>query len=110
MANDRSIDASKEKSTGKLMKCGIYNYDFVFNGQRNRGSTECTGNTRAKQFEKDLRERLGNEVAAGLTESRMLDCRKKRRKEGAGPCTIDLELSVLSRAFGAKWSVYCGRN
>jgi integrase len=49
---------------------------------------------------------LGTEIAAALTEKRMQQYRHKRQQEGAGPRTIDLELAVLSRAFGAKWSAW----
>ena len=36
----------------------------------------------------------------------MQEYRKKRQEEGAGPRTIDMELAVLCRAFGTKWSVW----
>jgi integrase len=147
------------KNTGEIAKCGVFAYDFHFHGQRFRGSTECTTKTRAKAFEKDLRERLerafsglpmerpaarvrtvqvaldeyekhyavdrapksvalveergahlrrllGNEIAAALTKERMQKYRGKRLEEGAGARTIDMELAVLSRAFGAKWSTW----
>jgi integrase len=53
-----------------------------------------------------LRRLLGAEIAAGLTEKRMQDYRRKRLAEGAGPRSIDMELAVLSRAFGIKWSAW----
>jgi integrase len=53
-----------------------------------------------------LRRLLGNEIAAALTETRMQEYRGKRQEEGAGSRTIDMELAVLSRAFGSKWSVW----
>jgi hypothetical protein len=53
-----------------------------------------------------LRHLLGNEIAAALTEKRMQEYRKKRQEEGACLRTIDMELEVLSRAFGTKWSVW----
>lgn len=149
----------RDKNTGKLERCETYNYDFFFNGERYRGSTECTGKTRAKAFEKDMKERLeralaglptdkpdtrirtvtvalndyeehysvdhasksvalveergahlrrllGNEIAATLTEKRMQEYRRQRLEEKAGTRTIDMELEVLSRAFGSKWSVW----
>lgn len=148
----------RDKNTGELVACEVYNYDFVFAGQRYRGSTECKKKTTAKQFESDmkarleraltglpteqpvsrvrtvsmalrdyeehyavdhapksavlvkycamhLRQHLGNEIAAGLTETKMQAYRKQRLKEGAGPRTIDLEFSTLSRAFGSTWHV-----
>jgi integrase len=53
-----------------------------------------------------LRRLLGSEIAASLTEVRMQKYRDQRLAEKAGGRTIDLELSVLSRAFGAKWSTW----
>jgi integrase len=51
-----------------------------------------------------LRRLLGAEIAASLTEARMQEYRGKRLDEKAGPRSIDMELAVLSRAFGVKWS------
>jgi integrase len=149
----------RDKHTGALVTCETYTYDFIFHGQRHKGSTECTTKTRAKAYEKDLRERLerawsglptekpaarvrtvtvalneyedhyvvdhapksvalvkergahlrrllGNEIAAALTGKRMQEYRGKRLEDGAGPRTIDMELEVLSRSFGTKWSVW----
>ena len=148
----------KDKN-GARQKCETYNYDFIFAGQRYRGSTDCTSKTRARAFEDDLRKRLerglagmpteepakrvrtvttaldeyeqhygvdhavksvawvqergahvrrllGAEIAASLTERRMQVYRGKRLAEGAGPRSIDMELAVLSRAFGMKWSTW----
>jgi integrase len=148
----------KDKN-GVTKTCATYNYDFIFHGQRYRGSTDCTTKTRAKAFEDDLRKRLerglagmpveqpaarvrtvtvaldeyqqhyavdhalrsvalvkergahlrrllGSEIAAQLTEARMQKYREQRRKEKAGGRTIDMEVAVLSRAFGAKWSMW----
>jgi integrase len=53
-----------------------------------------------------LRRLLGQEIAASLREARIQKYREQRIAEGAGGRTIDLELSVLSRAFGAKWSTW----
>lgn len=139
--------------------CRVFNYDFIFHGQRYRGSTECKNKTRAKAFEDDMRKRLeralsglpvdqpetrirtvsvalddyqelyavdhaakslalvkergvhlrrllSTEIAAGLTETRMQRYRKHRLDEGAGTRTIDMEVGILARAFGAKWSVW----
>src|SRR5215471_15240152 len=149
----------KDKNTGQMMRCEVYNYDFLFHGQRYRGSTDCTTKTRAAAYEADLRKRLerglagmpteepekrvravnmalteyesrygvdhaakslawvnergahlrrllGAEIAASLTEERMQDYRRKRLAENAGPRSIDMELAVLSRAFGVKWSTW----
>jgi integrase len=149
----------RDKHTGELVTCATFIYDFIFHGQRYKGSTECTTKTRAKAYEKDQRERLeraftglpteepdrrvrtvsvalseyekhyavdhkkksvdlvkergahlrrllANEFAAMLTEKRMQDFRAKRLEEGAGPRTIDMEMAVLSRAFGTKWSIW----
>jgi integrase len=147
----------RDKTTGGLVSCETYTYDFIFHGQRYRGSTDCTSKTRARAFEDDLRKRLerglagmptedpekrvrtvtvalndyevhyavdhavrstdivkergvhlrrllGTEIAAALTESRLQKYREQRIREGAGPRTIDMEIAVLSRAFGARWS------
>src|SRR5262245_27302194 len=48
----------RDKHTGDLITCETYTYDFIFHGQRHKGSTECTTKTRAKAYEKALRERL----------------------------------------------------
>jgi integrase len=149
---------SYKDKNGAVQTCDVYNYDFIFHGQRYRGSTDCGTKTRAKAFEDDLRKRLerglaglpvdqpaarirtanvaldeyersyavdhapksvalvkergthlrrlvGNEIAAQLTEARMQKFLEQRISEKAGPRTIDLELAVLSRAFGAKWSI-----
>jgi hypothetical protein len=48
----------RDKQTGALVTCETFTYDFIFHGQRHKGSTECTTKTRAKAYEKDLRERL----------------------------------------------------
>jgi hypothetical protein len=143
----------RDKQTGELVQCETFTYDFIFNGKRYKGPTECTTKTRAKAYEKDYRQRLeralsglptekpdgrvrtvsaalneykqqypvdhaskslawiqergahlqrllGSEIAAPLTEKRMQEYRSKRLEEGAGRRTIDMELSVLSRAFG----------
>jgi integrase len=148
----------RDKS-GQMVLCETFNYDFIFHGQRYRGSTDCTTKTRAKAFEDDLRKRLERglagmpteetenrvrtvsvalndyeehyavdhaaksvawvkergahlrrllsaEIAAGLTEKRMQEYRRKRLAEGAGARTIDMELAVLSRAFGVRWSTW----
>jgi integrase len=149
----------KDKNTGQMVRCEIYNYDFLFHGQRYRGSTDCTSKTRAQAFEKDFRERLeralaglptekpdgrvrtvsaalneyeahygvdhaqnsqrwvkdrgahlrrllGTEIAATLTEKRLQEYRRKRLEEGDGPRSIDMEVGVLARAFGIKWSTW----
>jgi hypothetical protein len=48
----------RDKNTGDLVTCETFMYDYIFHGQRYKGSTECTTKTRAKAFEKDMRERL----------------------------------------------------
>jgi integrase len=53
-----------------------------------------------------LRRLLGSEIAAGLTDVRVQEYRSQRLAEKAGPRTIDMEVSVLARAFGAKWSTW----
>jgi integrase len=53
-----------------------------------------------------LRRLLGNEIAASLTEDRMQEYRKQRLAEGAGGRTIDMEVGILARTFGAKWSIW----
>jgi integrase len=149
----------KGKNNGDTQTCSVYNYDFIFHGQRYRGSTDCTTKTRAKAFEDDLRKRLerglaglpveepklrvrtvtvalddfeqhyavdhapkslalveergvhlrrllGTEIAAALTDVRVQAYRSQRLAEGAGTRTIDMEVGILARAFGAKWSVW----
>jgi integrase len=149
---------SYKDKNGAVQTCEVYNYDFIFHGQRYRGSTDCTTKTRARAFEDDLKKRLerglaglpieepamrvrtitvaldeyekhyavdhapkslalveergahlrrllGNEIAAGLTEPRIQEYRKQRLSEKASPRTVDMEVAVLSRAFGAKWSI-----
>ena len=51
-----------------------------------------------------LRRLLGSEIAAALTDVRVQEYRSQRLAEKAGTRTIDMEVSVLARAFGAKWS------
>jgi hypothetical protein len=46
------------QGTGEIAACETFTYDFIFHGQRYKGSTECTTKTRAKAYEKDLRDRL----------------------------------------------------
>jgi integrase len=52
----------KDKS-GAWRMCDVYNYDFLFHGQRYRGSTKCSSRTRAKAYEDDLRKRLERGLA-----------------------------------------------
>ena len=54
---------------------------------------------------KHLRRLLGREILASLDEVKMHEYRELRLKDGAGARTIDMEFSVLSKAFGSKWSV-----
>jgi integrase len=149
----------RDKRTGEAVTCETFTYEFIFQGRRHRGPTDCTTKTRAKVYEQDVRQRLeralcglptekpemrvrsvnvaldeyqehytvghalksvalvkergahlrrllGNEIAAALTEKCMQQYRGKRQQEGAGPRTIDMELAVLSRAFGIKWSIW----
>ena len=149
--------AYRDKQSGELMTCDTYSYDFIFHGQRYRGSTDCTSKTRAKGYVDDLRKRLerglagmpveepklrvrtvavalddferhyavdhapkslalveergahlrrllGSEIAAALTDVRVQEYRSQRLAEKAGARTIDMEIGILARAFGAKWS------
>jgi integrase len=149
--------AYRDKQSGELMTCDTYSYDFIFHGQRYRGSTDCTSKTRAKGYVDDLRKRLerglagmpveepklrvrtvavalddfeqhyavdhapkslalveergahlrrllGSEIAAALTDVRVQGYRSRRLAEKAGARTIDMEIGILARAFGAKWS------
>jgi integrase len=58
----------RDKKTGRMMRCEVYSYYFIFHGQRYRGSTECTTKTRAKAFADDLRKRLERGLAGMPTE------------------------------------------
>ena len=51
-----------------------------------------------------LRRLVGSEIAAALTDVRVQEYRSQRLAEKAGARTIDMETSILARAFGAKWS------
>jgi integrase len=53
-----------------------------------------------------LRRLLGTEIAATLTEKRLQESRRKRREEGDGSRSIDMEVGILARAFGVKWSTW----
>jgi integrase len=56
-----------------------------------------------------LRRLLGSEIAAALTEKRVQAYRHKRLGESAGQRTVDMEVEILSRAFGVKWSTWWPR-
>jgi integrase len=47
---------------------------------------------------------LGSLLLPDITEGRVLDYMERRQKEAASNRTINLELGVLSRAMGQKWS------
>jgi integrase len=53
-----------------------------------------------------LQRLLGTEIAASLTEPCMQQYRSKRLAEGAGGRSIDMELGILARGFGVKWSTW----
>ena len=52
---------------------------------------------------KHLERLLGDHVTADLTEARMLQYITRRRNEGVGNRTANLEVLVLSRALGGTW-------
>src|SRR5262245_59574814 len=69
----------RDKGTGEITKCGVFAYDFLFHGQRYRGSTDCTSKTRAKAYEDDLRKRLERGLAGMPVEEPALRVRTVSR-------------------------------
>lgn len=48
---------------------------------------------------------LGNVLLPSLTEDRIREYMKARKTEGAGGRTVNMEVSMLARAMGRKWSM-----
>ena len=48
---------------------------------------------------------LGSVLLPSLTEDRIREYMKARKAEGAGGRTVNMEVSMLSRAMGRKWSI-----
>ena len=68
----------RDPVTGETKKTKTYSYDFEFAGRRYKGSTKCTGKTRAEKFLEDMRKRLERALAGVPTdkpESRILTVR-----------------------------------